>query len=161
MRIIKDKLNKDEEMKTRRITCESCGSILEAEISDVKIGNFGLSYVICPVCGCQTLTNVDDWDETITIDSLVFPEHFYYFGGEGSKSINADEITSLARKGIEYFRENPQEFAWFTARGDTAISVWNMYGDEDYTVRVSKGYYEVEVPYEPIDYELNDELDDR
>ena len=71
-----------------------------------------------------------------------------------------EEIISAARRGINHFRDNPKEFAWFTQSGDSSVSVWNMPGDEDYIVRVAKGYYEVEIPYEPIDYELQDGLED-
>lgn len=160
MKVIKNKLKKENDDQVKRITCENCGSILEVERSDVEIGNFGLSYVICPVCERQTFTNVDDWDEKITIDNLVFPEHFYHFGGYGAKTMDNEEIISAARRGINHFRDNPKEFAWFTQSGDSSVSVWNMPGDEDYIVRVAKGYYEVEIPYEPIDYELQDGLED-
>ena len=136
------------------VGCEKCGTEFCVEENDrLNAGYYGTYYVNCPVCGERVMIYELDGIK-VTKDNIKFPDHFYSF--ENGVKISNEEIEEYIRKGIEYFRENPTSFSWSTGTGDTHILVQNYSGDEDYSVVVSKGYYETEIDYEKEDYDAQD-----
>ena len=63
-----------------------------------------------------------------------------------------EEIKEYIQKGINYFRNNKDEFSWFTETGTLHVAVWRMDGDESYEVVVSKDHYATSIPFEEVDY---------
>ena len=152
MRVIKNNVNKSDFPK--KIECENCGSELEIDESDVKIGYIGLYYVDCPVCNKQAY--IYDLDGINVIkDNIKFPDHFYHFG-DGGKRLDDVEIEEYIREGIEWHRKNPNQFVWDGGTGDSDIAIYNYPGDEMYRIVVAKGYYSCEIKYETEDYNVQD-----
>jgi len=137
--------------------CKNCGSVLIVDENDVKWGYLGQAYVDCPVCHRKSYLEIDGLDEDITVDNLVFPDHFWYFGDKDAKELTSDEIKECIKEAIEFFRKNPDNFCYMTGSGDTAVFVLNYPGDENYSITVCKGYYETEIAYTEEDYELDRE----
>ena len=133
--------------------CEHCESELEFDKSDIRIGGYGWALVDCPLCGYSNLYNNEDEHLVLTVDNIKFPVHFYNFSSEKSaKDVDDERIEEWIHKGIKYFRENKDRFVWFSASGNTHVSIYRMYEDENYTVIVAKNYYESEIPFEEEDY---------
>lgn len=155
MKVIKDNVNIESDFP-RKIECENCGSELEIEESDIKIGYMGSCYVKCPVCRKDSY--IYDLDGiTVNKDNIKFPDHFYHFGdSDSAKKLENSEIEEYIRKGIEWHRKNPNNFVWDFGTGDSDIAVYNYPGDEDYRVVVARGYYDCEISYEAEDYNVQD-----
>lgn len=155
MRVIKNNIAPKSPMKITfplSHTCENCGSELEIEENDVKIGFAGMAYIDCPVCNKQSFLYMDELDETVTKDTLEFPKHFYHFGeSEDVVRITPEEIKQRINEAIKFFRENPNNFCWHTSSGDTSITVFNFAGDQQYLITVAKDYYELDLDFEAED----------
>lgn len=137
----------------RKVVCDRCGSELEYEKEDTRIGYLGVTHLDCPLCGEEIMLEDNEQDITLTVDNVKFPEHFWHTSKEtGAKEVNAHRIKEYIRHGIEYLRERKDEYAWFTQIGDSHIYVHKFEGDEEYTVIVAKDFYETEIPFEKEDY---------
>lgn len=151
----KEHINVDVQVpKTLKIKCDRCGSELEIVEEDTYIGAYGAAYVICPCCGEDSM--VEELDGiTLTKDNIDFPIHFHRTNKDlkGVKEISSDKIIKDIKKAIEYFRENKDEWHWYTSIGDTFLSVYRHPGDEDYFIVVAKDFYETNIPFELHDYE--------
>lgn len=134
--------------------CQNCGSILEVLDCDIEEGFLGQAYVICPICNKKSFLEIDELDNEITVDNLVFPKHFYYFGDTDAAKLTNDEIKKFIKDGINFFRNNPENYCYTTGTGDTIVFVLNYPGDENYIVYVCKGYYETEIRYTNDDYKI-------
>ena len=156
MKILKNNMkNEPESLFPLNYICDKCGSELEVDEKDVKIGYAGMAYVVCPVCNCNSYLDIDELDENVTKDTLRFPDHFYHFGGsEGASSVSPEEIKKYINLAIKFFRDNPDNFCWTTSTGDTHIAVFNFCGDQNYSVVVSKNFYETEIPFDETDKRL-------
>ena len=99
---------------------------------------------------------VDELDGiTLTKDNLKFPVHFNRTtkGLRHVVEVHSDEIINGIKKAITYFRENKDEWNWYTSHGDLFLSVYRHPDDEDYFVLVTKDFYETYIPFEREDYE--------
>ncbi len=68
MKVLKDNYQKaNEKIKPypRSLVCEKCGSELEYEESDTRIGTYGCVYVDCPCCGYDNL--IEGHENEITL----------------------------------------------------------------------------------------------
>lgn len=138
----------------REMVCEHCGSELEYEESDIKIGAFGCAYVTCPLCNHQTFVDDTEKELTLTKDNVEFPTHFWHTSKETGAVdyCNNEEVKRCIHKAIDYFRKNKNEFYWFAATGNLNIDVTKYSGGESYEVIVTKDYYETSIPFEEEDY---------
>lgn len=138
-----------------RVCCEHCKSELEIDESDVWVGPFGAMWYTCGVCGEKCMA-----DEipgiTLTPDNIEFPTHFYHFG-EKAVELTPDEIKKYIKIAINYFRNNPENFCYYTGSGDTMVVVLNYSGDKEYHVSVAKGYYDIEIPYTDEDLRIQNQ----
>ena len=137
-----------------KIKCSQCDSELEIVEEDTHIGWMGARFITCPCCGEEAM--VDKLDGiTLTKDNLEFPVHFIRTakGLRHVVEVNSDEIIKEIQRGITYFRENKDEFCWYTTYGDLFLVVFRYSGDEEYSVIVTKDFYETYVPFEDEDYE--------
>lgn len=138
----------------KRVRCICCGSELEIERNDINFGYLGMAFVTCPLCGSDI--NVEECDRDITKDTLEFPEHFYHFEDKNlDNEIYTMDIRKYVNSAINFFRENPSNFCYFTGSGDLAVFVMNYPGDEEYQVIICKGYYETSLRYTKDDYEID------
>ena len=131
-----------------KITCKKCGANLEVEETDVYIGALGLGYVICPVC--RKATPFDEVEFEVTKDNVVFPQHFFH--SVNGVDISPEEIRETIKKGIDFFRENPEAFTWTTQFGNMWMTIFNYSGDEEYHVNITKDYYDIFIHYADADY---------
>ena len=151
LKVIKKNNEKCDSIFPLHVICEECESELEVEKEDIFYGYLGSSYVNCPVCGAKTPTDCEKLDIKVTKDNIIFPDYFYDF--HNGVDYSTEEIKKDITRGIEYFRKNPGEFAWFGGSGNTFIAIYNMEGDSEYQVIVAKGYYETLISYEQEDYD--------
>ena len=135
------------------LLCDGCGSELEYEKSDIEFGAYGCGSIKCPLCEYNNELWTKDECLSLTIDNVEFPTHFHHTSIEtGAVDISNEEIKKYIQKAINFFRNNKDEFSWFTETGTLHIAVWRMDGDESYEVVVSKDHYATSIPFEEIDY---------
>lgn len=154
MRIIENANNKKDLKFPLVVKCGHCGSKLEVERSDLYEGELKLLFYDCPVCGEKNdCFEAEDLTEDLTVDNMEFPLNFHC--SNGGVDISNDEIKEYIRKGVKFFRENPNEYEWYTETGNTAIFVQNFPGDENYYVIVAKDYYSAWLNYQDIDKKIH------
>ena len=161
MKVLKDNYSTKIEEKTiqenpypRVHTCENCGSELEYEKSDLKMGVYGCMHLECPLCGYNNMIEENEDTITLTKDNIEFPTHFYHISEEtGAKdSFNNEEIKKCIHKAIDYFRKNKNDYSWFDKHGNLYVHISRFDGDESYEVTVTNDYYDTYIPFEPEDY---------
>lgn len=141
-----------EHIYPRKIKCDKCESELEYEKSDIKIGAYGCPEIICPLCGMK-IPLYDEEELVLTRENISFPTHFWHTSKEtGAVEVPKWEIEERIRKGIDWLRNNKEEFFWFTESGDSYVEVRRYDGDEVYNIFVSKNYYETDIPFSKEDY---------
>lgn len=91
---------------------------------------------------------------TLTIDNLQFPMHFNRTNKNMRQVVenNPEEIIKEIKCAVTYFREHKDEYYWFTCYGDLFVIVFRYEGDEEYSVMVTKDFYETDIPFEEEDY---------
>ena len=122
-------------------------------MNDTYIGWLGARFTTCPCCGKET--TVDEFEGiTLTKDNLKYPQYFAHESKyHGCKEVGAEVILREIRRAIKYFRENKDEFAIELGFGDFHICVFRYSGDEEYSVVVTRDWYETNIPFEEEDYE--------
>lgn len=136
-------------------SCEHCGSIFEYDAEDVEYGEFGCGYTTCPCCGKKTF--LDDEEIELTIDNLKYPIHFYHTSLEdGAVDVSDVEIKKYIKIGIEYLHNNKDEFAWMTEIGTMFLSIYRFNDEREFSIIVSKDYYETDIHYSLEDYFYED-----
>lgn len=160
IKIVKNNYNKNNiskkvevKPKTVHTHCDYCNSELELTKEDTYIGWLGARFVECPCCGKETM--VDELEGIdLTKDNVKFPTHFYKTNKEleGVKEVENEEITKQIQNGIDFLRENKDEFSWYVSYGDLFVSVFRFEGDEIYSVYVTRDFYNTEIPFEKSDY---------
>lgn len=120
---------------------------------DLHIGWLGAEFVTCPCCGEESMVD-EAPGMTLTVDNIEFPVHFLHtkFGERQCKDVSNEEIKKEVKRGIKYFRENKDDYIWYTMFGDMIMFIQRLEGDEQYSIYVSKDFYEGEIPFEDIDY---------
>ena len=152
MRIIK----RGTEPKLLVFTCDNCGTVFEAESSEIKDGT---NLMTCPVCG-QTVAGYEseyeeDDEKHLTVDNFVFPEDFDQFGiSPSSKMISDEEIICVIKEGVNFLRNHKDEYLWYWMTGDAWVEVLALDEEREYSVRVARGYYEMPLNYDEEDDEV-------
>lgn len=151
MIVLKNKYNhvaqESNKPKTYEITCENCESELEVEDDDIKVGTYGMGYVVCPCCGENTYPDEFANRLSLTKDNLRFPVHY----SSSKKAINVDDdtINKWVRECIEKFDPNDEnDWLRYAGSGDTMVFVLKFEDDGDYQIYVCKNYYETFVPFD-------------
>lgn len=160
MKILKDNYkptNYVEEVNSgypRTLECYCCESELEFEKSDIKIGEYGCAFVCCPLCGYENYLDDGENDIALTANNVEFPTHFAHISKETGAvgCCNNRAVQSYIHQAIKYFRENKDEYNWFTCTGNLYINVTRYEGDESYWVVVSNNYYNTYIQFEKEDY---------
>lgn len=155
MKVLKNNYEaKKEESYPRFHVCGDCGSELEYEESDLRIGELGLVFLDCPLCDYENIIEGNENTITLTKDNVEFPTHFFHTSEEdGAVDVCTNEyVKESINKAIEYFRNNKNEFVWISETGNTSITVFRLDGDEDYYVVVTNDYYSTHIPFEEEDY---------
>lgn len=136
----------------RKIECDECKSELEYEKSDIEFGAYGCPEITCPLCGTKFV--LEDEDEMVlTKENISFPNHFWHTCKEtGAVELSNNKIEEYIRQGINHFRENKDDYYWFTETGDSHVEVKRYDGDEVYNIFISKNYYETDIPFSKEDY---------
>lgn len=160
MKILKDNYNnrtekmfKNSDPKLLKIHCDQCGSELEITKDDTHIGWLGALFVTCPCCGEESM--VDELEGiTLTVNNLEFPVHFNRINKDMRQVVenNPEEVVKEIKRAIAYFRKHKDEYYWFTSHGDLFVVVFRYEGDEEYSVMVTKDFYETEIPFQLEDY---------
>lgn len=162
MKVLKDNYKKDnyiEETKNvepypRKLTCVNCGSELEYEEQDIRIGSLGCVYVDCPLCGYDNMLDSHENELTLTVNNVEFPTHFWHTSKETGAvdCCNNEEVKKRIHEAIDYFRQNKDEFYWYASSGNLRVSVEKWDGDGQYEVIVTNNYYSTLIPFELEDY---------
>ena len=92
----------------RKMLCKHCGSELEYEKSDLRMGFLGCYHLDCPLCGCENMIDCHEDNITLTKGNVEFPVHFWHSSVEAGavKTCNNENVRKCINKAIEYFREN-------------------------------------------------------
>lgn len=162
MKILKDnytKLSINETVENlkpypRKLICEHCGSSLEYEEVDLRVGFLGCAYLDCPLCSGENMIEDNENTITLTKDNVRFPVHFYHISTESGAVdyCNDKEVRECVDRAIEYFRNNKDECHYTIACGNLYVSVDRCEDDESYDIVVSNNYYETFIPFEREDY---------
>lgn len=138
----------------RELICEYCGSSLEYEATDLRVGFLGCAYLDCPLCGRENMIEDNENTITLTKDNVKFPAHFWHASTETGAvdCCNNKEVKEAIHRAIDYFRKNKNEYNWYTCYGNLYVNVNRYDGDESYEVTVSNDYYETSIPFEEEDY---------
>lgn len=139
----------------RNITCEHCGSALEYDKSDLRIGVYGCAYLDCPCCGKDNMIEDDEMCITLTKDNIEFPVHFHNISMETGAvdCCNNEHIKEYIQKAIEYFRNNKDEYDWGGwMSGNLYLHVHRWSGDGIYEINISNNFYNGEISFESVDY---------
>jgi hypothetical protein len=162
MKVLKDNYTKSNINETientkpypRKILCEYCGSELEYEETDLRIGFLGCAHLDCPLCGRANMIEDNENTITLTKDNVEFPAHFWHTSTQtgASDCCNNEEVRKDINRAIDYFRRNKNEYTWYTCCGNRYVNVYRCDGDESYEVTVSNNYYETSIPFEEEDY---------
>lgn len=139
----------------RKLICEHCGSELEYEKSDLRMGVLGCMFVDCPLCGYDNMLEDNEESIELTIDNVEFPVHFFHTCKENGAvdCCNNEKIKETIYKAITYLRENKEECYWGGhLTGNLFIGVYKWSGDKTYEVVVSNNFYSTYIPFEPQDY---------
>lgn len=161
MKVLKNNFNETsfEDIKEinpypRKHICEHCQSELEYEESDLRMGALGCMFLDCPLCGRENMLESNENSITLNVNNLEFPTHFFYTSKEtGAVDIcNNKEVRKRIKEAISYFRNNKDEFCWYTYCGNLCIEVFRYSGDEEYEVIVTNNYYNTYIPFETEDY---------
>ena len=158
MKVLKNNYNynenifKSEESYPKNILCSDCGSELEYEKSDLRIGAFGCCLLDCPLCGCEIVC--DDIEMILTKDNVEFPTHFWHTSVENGAVDNCDNynVKTSIERGIDYLRKNKDEYYWMSECGSLHVSIYKWDGDRQYEVLVTNDYYSTYIPFENVDY---------
>ncbi len=139
----------------RKLVCEGCESELEYDESDLVMGEYGCMFLDCPICGAHNMLEDNEHSITLTVDNIEFPVHFHHVSKETGAIDRAsvDEVRSEIKRAINYFRENKEEYSYYTWSGNLFVMVYRYSGDEEYSVIVSSDFYNMEIPFEEADYE--------
>lgn len=138
----------------RKLTCEQCGSELEYDKSDLRIGALGAVYLDCPCCGRANLLDSHEDEIILTVDNVEFPVHFFHTSKETGAvdCCNHEKVKANIRQAIDYFRKHKDAYAWHSSTGNCLTIVFRYDGDKDYEVIVSNNYYDTYIPFEAKDY---------
>ena len=158
MKILKDnskKYSKENITQSHliKIVCDRCESELEITKEDTHIGWLGAPFVTCPCCGEEVM--VDELDGVIlTVDNLQFPVQFNRINKDVRRvlEVSSEEIISEVKRGVTYLREHKDKDYWYMSYGDLFVIVFRYEGDEEYSIMVTKDFYETDIPFEEDDY---------
>ena len=149
-----DEITENKKPYPRKIVCEHCGSELEYEESDLRIGFLGCAHLDCPLCNGENMIEENENTITLTKENVEFPTHFWHTSKETGAvdCCDNENVKNAVNKAINYFRENKNELYWFTATGNLYVGVSRYEGDESYEIVVTNNYYETSIPFEREDY---------
>jgi len=151
MKILKNNFEKEIVKEyPKKLICENCGSELEYDESDKRVGEYGCVFIDCPLCKYEN--ELEEEGKTLTKDNIEFPMHFHHTSKEtGDVTINDDGIKVWIKDCIDDLRTS-NEFATSRSSGDACVIVFKFDGDENYEVIVTRNYYHTFIPFENEDY---------
>lgn len=169
MKVLKDNYNTsniDENIECtkpypRKLVCEMCGSELEYDATDLRMGGFGCMHLDCPLCGYDNMIDDNENNITLTKDNIEYPTHFYHTSVKnGAIDVcNNAEVRKCIKHAIDFFRENKDEHYWYTMYGNLFVMVNRWVGDKVYDIIVCGDYYSMDIPFETKDYDNVPEYD--
>lgn len=143
-----------------KIECENCGSVIEISREDTHTGWLGLQFVNCPCCDYEI--DIEEFgDDSIDIcaSNVNYPTHFTLYSKDFvAVEIPDERINEWIQRGVQYFRENPEEYAYYAGSGNTMVHMYRHAKDKEYYVVVSKDYEEGRIQFEEEDYVTNETL---
>ena len=94
-------------------------------------------------------------DDSIDIcaSNVNYPTHFTLYSKDFvAVEIPDKRINEWIQEGVQYFRENPEEYAYYIGSGNTMVYMYRHTEDKEYYVIVSKDYEEGRIQFEEEDY---------
>ena len=120
------------------------------------MGEYGSVYIDCPVCGESNMLVDNEHSIILTSDNIEFPVHFHHVSEENGAvdACSNEEIRTHLKSAINYFRKHKDEFEWGGwITGNLYLHVHRYNEEEEYKVIISNDFYDMEIPFEPEDYE--------
>ena len=163
MRVLKNNLNNGFDKTTnnikpypRKLICEMCGSELEYEESDMRMGEYGYMFIDCPLCKCDNMLEDNEKNIILTSDNIEFPTHFYHVSKENGAvdMCNNEYVKKYIREGVDFLRVNKDEWRWSVRSGNLCISILRLDDEESYDIVLTNDFYAIDIPFETVDFEL-------
>ena len=117
------------------INCEHCNTEIYYDKPD-GIGEYGLYYVKCPECNKSTY--LDDGID-VTTDNLKL--EYFSLMSENAVPIEFSKIKDWIKEGVEYLKQNPDEYYCSRMSGDSLVMVTKE--DNDFYVVYTNDYRDV------------------
>lgn len=138
----------------RNLICDNCGSELEYEKSDMRMGVFGCMHLECPCCGYDNMLEDNEKNIVLTADNVEFPTHFWHTSVETGAvdCCNNEYVKRYITEGIEYLRKHRDEHDIGFQSGNLYVDVGKNDYDKEYIIIVANDYYEANIPFEDADY---------
>ena len=138
--IIYNQDNKKENCKqNKEVYCENCKDNVFIDKEDKReYGEYGIPYVRCPICDNKVY--LDD-EECLKINekNIVFPDHFFQFGGKDSVNINKNETEGWIKDVLGALIKDSELPFYYIGSGDTIVI--GFQDEEEIHIVVGKGYY--------------------
>lgn len=152
MRIIHNNLEIPKTIpKSQEYECEHCGSTIEVDPDELYEGWLGAMYFTCPVCGEESMTDIET--DLPTKDTIEFPKHFHKSSVDsGAVDISNEEIQKVIRRLANGMWNCTNEMEYnMSGTGNMVVFVENYAGDGEYKITVCKDYWEGVVKANPAD----------
>lgn len=121
--------------KRELLTCDHCKHVFYG--IPEEIGEYGLYYTYCPECSEKVFF---DYGIDVTTENLEL-KHFSSFS-DGVK-INFKDIKAWIARGVNYLKNNPNEYFYYTAAGNSFVLVQR--DDDDFYVMYTDDYKDIHV----------------
>lgn len=119
----------------KELYCDKCDH--NFFVTDYEgVGMYGGYYSHCPKCGA--IVYADDGIEVNTENLTI--EHFSSLG-EDAKKVDFPEIKKWIKIGVNYLKNNPDEFMWYICSGDSFVLVSR--DDNEFFVMWTNNYRDV------------------
>lgn len=138
--IIYNKENEENSYNPKKeIVCEKCDEkfIVDKE-TERDYGEYGIPYVRCPFCDSKVY--LDD-EEALKINdkNIIFPDHFFQFGGKDAVNINRHETEGWVKDVLSALIKDKELPFYYIGSGDTIVI--GFQDEEEIHIVVGKGYY--------------------
>ena len=118
-----------EESKTAR--CDKCKALIGFEVREMKVGEFGCKYIICPNCKERIWLDVEDC-VILTANNVQYPQHFHF--PKDAKKISNEEIQESVERAAKYTPKDGYYIAYYS--GDTMVVGFDCGEEENNDIEI-------------------------
>ena len=136
----------------RIVRCENCDTKIQYEKEDIKYGEFGFSYLKCPVCNKNIILDNEE-DLKLNFNNIEYPTHFYHFDGKRGVEIDNKQINIWIKELLNRIKKENKNYD-FMGSGNTMVFI--IKDKSGYNMFVCPNYYEGHIFREDLKEEESD-----